>query len=203
MKPLWLASDPLLLASRSAVRRALLQSAGIPVRVEPASIDERAIEAQAGTQDPGETASLLARTKALAVAAKHPKYLVLGADQTLALGDRRFSKAADRAAARAHLLALRGRTHTLHSAIAMARDADVVFEHHAQARLTMRNFSDAFLDRYIDAAGDAVTASVGGYQLEGLGIQLFDRIEGDHSTVLGLPIMPLLQWLRAQGLLAS
>jgi septum formation protein len=178
MKPLWLAPDPLVLASGSAVRRALLESAGIPVRVEPAPIDERAIEARAGTQDPGETATLLARTKALAVAAKQPKYLVLGADQTLALGDRRFSKAADCAAARA-------------------------FEHRAQARLTMRNFSDTFLDCYIDTAGDAVTASVGGYQFEGLGIQLFDRIEGDHSTILGLPIMPLLQWLRARGLLAS
>lgn len=200
---LWLSPDPLVLASKSAARRALLEAAGIAVSVQPAAIDERALEAQAGPQSPRKAAAILARAKATAVAADHPGLFVLGADQTLALGERRFSKAADRGAARAQLLALRGKTHTLHSAIAVARGEQVLFEHVDSARLTMRDFSDAFLDRYIETVGDAVTASVGGYQLEGPGIQLFDRVEGDYSTILGLPLLPLLRWLRSQGLLAA
>ncbi len=200
---LWLGPDPLLLASKSAARRALLEAAGVAVRVRPAAIDERALEAQAGPTSPREAAFLLARAKATAVAAAHPGLFVLGADQTLALGERRFTKAADPDAAREQLLALRGKTHTLHSAIAVARGNEVVFEHADSAHLTMRDFSDAFLDRYIRTVGDAVTASVGGYQLEGPGIQLFDRVEGDYSTILGLPLLPLLRWLRSQGLLAA
>ena len=140
----------------------------------------------------GEIAALLAREKALAVAAQLPGRLVLGADQTLALGERRFSKPADRAAAREQLKLLRGQTHELHSAIALARDGVIVFEHREVARLTMRAFSDGFLEAYLDAAGAAVTASVGGYQLEKTGIQLFERIEGDHFIILGLPLLPLL-----------
>lgn len=200
---LWLSPDPLVLASKSTARRALLEAAGVAVRVRPAAINERALEAQAGPRNPSEAAALLARAKATAVAAAHPGLFVLGADQTLALGERRFSKAADRDGARAQLLALRGKTHTLHSAIAVARGNEVLFEHVDNARLTMRDFSDAFLDRYIETVGDAVTASVGGYQLEGPGIQLFDRVEGDYSTILGLPLLPLLRWLRSQGLLAA
>ena len=129
--------------------------------------------------------------------------LVLGADQTLALGVRRFSKAPDRAAAREQLRALRGRTHTLHSAVALMRAGTVLFEHVDTASLTMRDFSDDFLERYLDEAGAAATASVGGYQLEGLGIQLFERVAGDHFTVLGLPLIPLLDWLRRAGILAK
>jgi septum formation protein len=199
---LWLAAAPLVLASASAVRRQLLEAAGIPVEVRPASLDERAVEASAPSDNPSSVAALLAREKALRVTAKVPGRLVVGADQTLALGNRRFDKPADRPAARAQLLALAGRTHELHAAVAMARDGKVLFEHAAVARLTMRPLSDAFLDRYLDAAGPAVTASVGAYQLEALGVHLFERIEGDHFTILGLPLIPLLAYLRAEGSLA-
>jgi septum formation protein len=199
---MWLNPDPLVLASRSAIRRTVLESAGIPVEVAPADIDERAIEAQAGASDPAEVAALLARRKAEAAAAAKPGRLVLGADQTLALGARRFSKPASRAAARAQLEALRGRTHALHSAVAIVRDGHVLYQGGEVARLTMRPFSDAFLDAYLSAAGPAVTASVGGYQLERIGIHLFERIEGDHFTILGLPLLPLLAFLRQEGLVA-
>jgi septum formation protein len=201
--PLWRAARPLLLASKSVARRAMLEAAGVPVEIEPASIDERAIEARGGLNDAGAAAALLAREKAKAVAAGHPERVVIGADQTLALGELRFSKAADRKAARAQLVALRGQTHSLHSAVAVIRGGAIAFEHVDVARLTMRAFSDAFLENYLDAAGDAVTASVGGYQLEGLGVQLFERIEGDHFTILGLPLLPLLEWLRRSGLLTA
>ena len=199
--PLWRADRPLLLASKSAVRRAVLQAAGVPVEVEAADIDERAIESGAGLTDPSEVATLLARQKARAVSVKQPGRFVLGADQTLALGNRRFSKAADRAGARAQLQELRGTTHALHSAVTVLRDGKIAYEHVAAARLTMRAFSDEFLDSYLDVVGDAATASVGGYQLEGHGAQLFERVEGDHFTVLGLPLLPLLNWMREEGLL--
>jgi nucleoside triphosphate pyrophosphatase len=200
--PLWLA-DPLMLASKSASRRAVLESAGIPIDIEPADVDERAIEERAGFDDPGQVAALLAREKAKAVSAKHPDRMVLGADQTLALGKRRFSKAPNRAVAREQVAALRGNTHTLHSALAVMRGGVVLFETVDAAHLTMRNFSDAFLDSYLDAVGDKALSSVGGYQLEGMGIQLFERVEGDHFTVLGLPLLPLLGWLRQAGLLTT
>jgi len=199
----WLAEQRLVLASQSAVRRALLQGAGLAVDVHPADIDERGVEAAAGDIGPDEAAALLAREKARAVAARMPGRFVLGADQTLALGDRRFSKPADRSAARAHLLDMRGRTHSLHAAIAVARDGDVLFEHRDAAHLTMRDCSEAFLDEYLDAAGGAVCKSVGGYQLEGVGVQLFERIEGAYFTILGLPLLPLLDWLRRERLLRS
>jgi septum formation protein len=200
--PLWLADKPLVLASKSEVRRTLLVAAGIPIEVCPADIDERAIETKAGTGDPAAIAALLAREKALAISAAFPGRLVLGADQTLALGSRLFTKPADRAAARAQLMALRGQSHELHAAVALVRDGMVAFEHREVARLTMRSFSDGFLDDYLAAAGDAVRASVGCYQLEKLGVHLFERVEGDHFTILGLPLVSLLRELRREGSLA-
>ncbi|MEX1083321.1 MAG: Maf family protein [Xanthobacteraceae bacterium] len=201
--PLWLASDPLVLASRSAARRNLLAAAGIAVEVKPADIDERAIEAGASAAEPSAAAVLLARAKARAMAGQLPVRLVLGADQTLALGRQRFAKPADSNAAAAQLRALRGKTHALHSALAVVRDGTTLFEHNDSAQLTMRAFSDQFLDGYLDAAGNAVTASVGAYQLEGPGIQLFERIEGDYFTILGLPLLPLLNFLRHERYLAD
>jgi septum formation protein len=143
------------------------------------------------------------REKAKAVATRMPGRLVLGADQTLSLGKERFSKPGDRAAARAQLLKLRGKTHELSSGIAIVRDGVTLFEDCAVARLTMRNFSEGFLDGYLDATGASVTQSVGGYQLEKTGIQLFEAIEGDHFTILGMPLFLLLPFLRAQALLAE
>jgi septum formation protein len=196
---LWVAQEPLVLASKSASRRAVLAGAAIPVEVLPADIDERAIEARAGPKPPGEIALLLARAKACAVTVQRAGRLVLGADQTLALGDRLFTKPADLAAARDQLKSLRGRTHELHSAVVLARDGAVLFEQCEVARLTMRDFSDRFLEAYVETAGSAVTASVGGYQVEGAGIHLFERIDGDHFTILGLPLLGLLHYLRRAG----
>jgi len=201
--PLWLAGEPLVLASKSAIRQTLLRDAGVPVEVQPADIDERTIEQQRPARDAGELAALLAREKARTIAARLPGRLVLGADQTLALGERRFSKPGDRAGARAQLEALRGRTHELHSAVALMQESTIVFEHREVARLTMRAFSDSFLESYLDAMGPAVTASVGGYQLERIGIQLLERIEGEHFVILGLPLVALLQYLRQAGWLAA
>jgi septum formation protein len=201
--PFWLADEPLVLASKSTIRHAILRDAGIPVAVEPADIDERAIEQRSAKEDAGELAAVLACEKARTVAARFPGRLVLGADQTLALGERRFSKPADRAGARRQLAALRGQTHELHSAVALVRGSSVLFEHREVARLTMRSFSDQFLEAYLDAAGAAVTASVGGYQLEKVGIQLFEHIQGDHFTIIGLPLVPLLEYLRTAGWVAE
>jgi septum formation protein len=187
------------LASRSEVRHLILRQAGIPHIVAPADIDERQIEREA--TDGGEAASLLAREKALAVAARNPDAVVLGADQTLLLGQQRFSKPRNESAAREQLASLRGRTHELHSAVALARGKSLAFECRDVARLTMRAFSESFLQEYLELAGSAVTASVGGYQLERSGMQLFERIEGDYFTILGLPLLPLLQFLRREGLL--
>jgi septum formation protein len=201
--PLWLAAAPLVLASRSAVRRTLLEAAGIPVEICPADIDERGVEAVAPLQAPVAIAALLAREKAAVIAGRNRRRLVLGADQTLSLDGRRFTKPADRAAARAQLRALSGRTHELYSAIAFVQDGAVLFEYVGVARLTMRAVSDRFLDDYLDAVGDAATASVGAYQLEGLGIQLFERLDGDYFTVLGLPLTTALDFLRRHGCLAQ
>ncbi|MGB6550493.1 MAG: Maf family protein, partial [Xanthobacteraceae bacterium] len=185
--PLWLDGEPLVLASRSKARQSLLANAGIPIEVVPADLDERGLEAGINSTAPGAIAAHLARAKASAIAEALPGRLTLGADQVLALGVECFAKPADRAAARAQLRALCGRTHELHCAIAFVRDARVLFEYVGVARLAMRSFSERFLDLYLDAVGEAATASVGGYQLEGLGVQLFERVDGDYFTVLGLP----------------
>lgn len=201
--PLWLAEQPLVLASRSDVRGKILASAGLWFEIRPAQLDERAVEAQAGSPEPVPAARLLARAKAEEVARAHPGQLVLGADQTLARGVKRFTKPSDRATAAAQLRDLRGGSHELHSAMALVRDGKVVFEHADTARLTMRDFADDFIETYLDIIGDAALASVGAYQLEGIGIHLFERVEGDHFTILGLPLLPLLAWLREHGHLAG
>jgi septum formation protein len=201
--PLWLAAEPLLLASKSKVRRTLLAAAGIPVEVRAADLDERAVEASAPTHEPSAVAAVLAREKALVAGRTNLRRLVLGADQVLALDGRRFSKPPDRAAARAQLRAFSGRTHSLHSAVACVQNGAVIFAHVSVAQLTMRTLSDRFLEGYLDAAGDAATESVGAYQLEGLGSQLFERVDGDYFAVLGLPLLELLAFLRRHGCLAS
>jgi septum formation protein len=199
---IWLGSLPLVLASQSKARQMLLRNAGIDFEVVPADIDERAIQDKSGLAAPGQIAGLLAEQKALAVSRQKDRQFVIGADQTLALGNKIFNKPAGRAEARAQLKQLAGRRHELHSAVAVAIADKIKFECVAVAHMTMRSLSDEELDIYLDAAGEAVTTSVGAYQLEGLGVHLFKRIEGDHFTILGLPLLPLLDFLRYQGLLA-
>lgn len=197
--PLWLSAQPLVLASKSDVRGKMLAAAGLRVEIRPAQLDERAAEANAGTTEAAAVARYLARAKADAVARSLPGRLVLGADQTMARGTRRFSKPADRAQAAEQLRFLRGRTHELHSALALVRDGEVLFNCVDSARLTMRDVSDGFLENYLDMAGDTALASVGAYQLESIGIHLFERVDGDYFTILGLPLLPLLDFLRQNG----
>jgi septum formation protein len=198
---LWRGRSPLILASQSRARQALLTNAGINFEAVTAEIDERAVQQASGLSAPGEIASLLAREKALSISARLSGKFVIGADQTLALGERLFSKPAGRAQAAEQLRALAGHSHELHSAVAVARDGKILFEAAAIATMTMRRLGEAEIDAYLDEAGDAVTSSVGAYQLEGLGVHLFERIEGDHFTILGLPLLPLLAYLRSEGLL--
>jgi len=200
---LWLSPNALVLASKSESRRAMLIRAGLRVEADPADIDERALEDAARNRTSRDTARMLAAAKAADVSGRHPGRMVLGADSVLALGDERFHKPPDRAAARRQLLALRGRTHEIVSGFALVQDGGVVFEGVDVARLTMRDFSERFLDRYLDEAGDAVLGSVGAYQLERLGVHLFARIEGDFTTILGLPLLPVLAYLRVAGLVAD
>lgn len=198
---LWLAPQPLVLASRSDVRGKILAAAGLRFEIRPSAIDERA--AEAGVNDPAGVARHLAHAKASAVAAGLPGRVVLGADQTLARGAKRFTKPTDRKVASEQLQDLRGRTHELHSALALVRDGALLFSCVDTARLTMRNFSDNYLKNYLDLAGEAALKSVGGYQLEGIGIHLFERVEGDYFTILGLPLMPLLAYLRQNKFIDS
>jgi septum formation protein len=174
----------------------MLAAAGLRFDIRPSQIDERAVEDQSGVIDAAAVARHLARAKAEAVATSLPGRLILGADQTLALGAKRLRKSADRAEAAEQLRTLRGGTHELHSALALVRDEEMLFGCVDTARLTMRDFSDRFLDNYLDMAADTVMNSVGGYQLEGIGIHLFERVEGDYFTILGLPLLPLLGFLR-------
>lgn len=178
----------------------MLEGAGIPLEVAPADIDERALASGASASD---AAALLAREKATAVARTKPGRIVIGADQTLAAGNKQLHKPGNRSGAAEQLRMLRGRSHALHSAVAVVRDDEILFDHVAVAVLTMRDFSEDFLGRYLDAAGADVWQSVGVYQLEGKGSHLFDRVEGDHFTVLGLPLFPLLDFFRRKGLVAG
>lgn len=191
----------IVLASGSATRRTMLEQAGVTFVVDTAPVDERAVKdaMRAETDNPARVAEMLAELKATRVAARHPGTIVIGADQMLECERAWFDKPADRAAARAQLQALRDKTHRLVSAVVAVRDGQRLWHHTEQARLTMRRFSDAFLDQYLDKAGDAVLSSVGAYQLEGLGAQLFMAVDGDHFTILGLPLLALLDFLRENG----
>jgi septum formation protein len=198
---LWRGQEPLVLASQSKARQTLLANAGIEFESDPADIDERAIQVSSGLSSPGDIASLLAREKARIVSVRRPSRYVVGADQTLALGARIFNKPAGRAQAADQLRALAGHCHELHAAVAVAHDGKLLFEHVSIARMTMRRLADAEINSYLEEAGEAVTSSVGAYQLEGLGIHLFERIEGDHFTILGLPLLELLAFLLSERLL--
>jgi septum formation protein len=198
---LWRGTHPLILASQSRTRHALLANAGISLEAVPADIDERELQQNSGLSAPGEIAALLARRKAVSVSLQQPGRFVVGADQTLARGARLFAKPAGRAQAAEQLRALAGGSHELHSAVAVVHDGKILFEAVNIARMTMRQLGEREIDAYLDAAGEAVTTSVGAYQLEGLGVHLFERIEGDHFTILGLPLLPLLAFLRSERLL--
>lgn len=204
MPALWTQPEKLLLASTSATRLALLVSAGLPVETQASGIDERAVEeaAQDEALDPPALAQRLAAEKALAVSRRHPERIVLGADQVLDCEGVVFHKPEDRVAARAQLQHLAGRSHALHSAGALAIGGQVVESFVASARLIMRPLAADSIDLYLDLAGPDVLNSVGVYQLEGLGIHLFEDVVGDHSTILGLPLLPLLSALRRLGCLA-
>lgn len=198
---IWRGNKPLVLASQSRARKMLLANAGLSFEAIPADIDERGVQQASQLSSPGEIAKLLAREKAVWVSARKAGQYVIGADQTLALGKRLFNKPDGRAIAAEQLRMLAGQTHELHSAIAVALDGKIAFEAVAVARMTMRPLSGEEIRLYLDEAGEAVTTSVGAYQLEGLGVHLFERIEGDHFTILGLPLLPLLDFLRRERLI--
>ncbi|SDB64723.1 Maf family protein [Belnapia rosea] len=194
---------PVILATASPARRAVLAAAGLRFEAEAAAVDEAAIKegAQAEGIPAGEAAMLLAEAKAARIARRHPGALVIGADQMLVCEGRWFDKPPDMATAQAQLLALRGRPHELMTAMVCWRGGQRIWQHLARPRLVMREFSEAFLDAYLAAEGEAVLGSVGAYRLEGPGIQLFASVEGEHSAILGLPLLPLLGFLRQHGLL--
>jgi septum formation protein len=196
---IWRGVQPLILASQSRVRHTLLANAGIECEAIPAAVDERAIQKKSGLTRPAEVAMLLALEKARAVASRHPDRIVLGADQTLALGERLFDKPAGRGEAAAQLRALSGNTHELHSAFALIDHGEVLDQKVSPARMTMRPLTDHAIEKYLDVAGAAVTTSVGAYQLEALGVHLFERVDADHFTILGLPLLLLLPILRDKG----
>lgn len=193
--------ETVVLASASPFRRKMLEDAGVAVETARPGIDERAVEAavEGSGITPEELAAILAEAKALDVSERMPGRLVVGADQTLSLGDEVLHKARDMEEARRRLLALSGRTHQLNSAAVLARDGQVLWRHVGVARLTMRPLDPAFVGRHLSQVGDKVLGSVGAYQIEGEGIQLFERIEGDHFTIVGLPLLPLLAKLRELG----
>jgi septum formation protein len=203
MMSLWQDGQPLVLASRSMSRRQMLEAAGIPIEICIPDVDERAVEMAAGTPSPPDAAVLLAREKAKAVSRLMPGRIVAGADQTLAFESRRLNKPDDLVRAREQLAMLAGKTHYLHSAIALVQDERILFDAVDTASLTLRRLSGSFLDRYLDATGEAVLSSVGAYQLEKAGIHLFERIDGNYFTILGLPLLPLLDFLRRNGNLAA
>jgi septum formation protein len=191
----------IVLASASPARATMLRAAGVVFHVAPARVDEESVRAalEAEGAPARDVAEALAELKALRGSASAPGALVIGADQTLELAGRRFDKPASRAEAADQLRALRGRRHVLHSAAVVALNGAAIWRASGRAALTVRPFSDAFLETYLDVAGEAVLGCVGGYQVEGLGAQIFARIEGDHFTIMGLPLLDLLGFLRARG----
>lgn len=196
----------IILASTSASRAKLLAAAGIEARKEPPDVDEKAVRMvleETGDVAPADVAEVLARAKAEAVSDRFPAAIVIGADQVLALEDRLFEKPENLEAARRALLELRGKTHYLHACVAVARGGDTLWAHTETAAMTMRDFSPEFVGRYLAEAGDSVLQSVGGYQLEALGVHLFEAIDGDFFTILGLPLLPLLAFLRDRGAVAG
>ena len=204
LPPLWRGDGPLILASKSQSRQALLLAAGLGAKSVAAEIDERALEdrylAAGGSLE--DLAAELAQAKALAVSANRPDAYCIGADQTLTLGDRIFHKSRDLAEGAQTLAALSGQTHRLTSAYCVARGGQVLVVHRDHADLLMRALDPSEISRYLERAGPSVLSSVGVYQGEGIGIHLFERIEGDHSVVLGLPMMSLLAWLRRENLIS-
>jgi septum formation protein len=193
------------LASASSTRADMLRRAGIAHSIDPARVDEdeikRGMRASGATS--AELAETLAELKGRKISSRHGGALVIGADQVLNCQGRWFDKPVDRAQARAQLLELRGKMHELISCVCVLRDGQRLWHHVGRARLTMRPFSEDFLDDYLDHAGDAVMHSVGAYQFEGLGAQLFSRIDGDYFTILGLPLLPLLDFLRNHGVVRA
>jgi len=204
LPPLWRGAGPLVLASRSESRRALLSAAGLDAGCVAPEVDERALEDGylAGGGSLESVAIELARAKALAVSAKRPDAYCIGADQTLTLEGRILHKSRDLAQAAQTLAALSGKTHRLTSAFCVARAGQALIVHRDHADLQMRALDPGEISRYLERAGTGVLSSVGVYQGEGLGIHLFERIEGDHSVVLGLPMLSLLAWLRRENLIA-
>ena len=198
----WRGQLPLILASESRARQTLLANSGIDFEAVPANIDERAVQQDSGLTSPGDIAALLAREKARMVSIDKPGRFVVGADQTLSLGTKFFSKPVGRIQAAEQLSALAGRTHKLHSAAAVAREGKILFDAVSVADMTMRRLSQPQIEAYLNDAGETVTSSVGAYQLERLGVHLFQYIEGDHFTILGLPLLQLLEFLRSERLLA-
>jgi septum formation protein len=194
----------LILASQSRFRAGLLAAAGVALETMAAHVDEAEVKeaARAEGASADETALLLASLKAERIARRHPEALVIGADQMLVCEGAWFDKPPDMAAARAQLLALRGRAHTLVTAVLCQRGGQRLWQHVAKPKLVMRDFSEAFLDQYLALEGEVLTTTVGAYRVEGPGLQLFDRIEGEHSEIVGLPMLALLGFLRQHGVLA-
>jgi septum formation protein len=194
----------LILASQSSSRRAMLTSAGVPFTAMVAGVDEDAVKASLAALSGRDLADALAELKAVKLSLRHPDALVLGCDSTVTAPDGRLiDKTASREEAAAQLRSFAGATHRLSSAAVVAQNGQPIWRHVDTAKLTMRNFSDAYLESYLDAEWPAIGGCVGGYRIEGLGAQLFTKIEGSHFTILGLPLLPLLDWLRARGVMAA
>ncbi len=195
---LWRLPDPIILASTSETRKSVLRSVGIPFEAVSPDVDERQIESglQALMKQPSEIALTLARAKSSEVSKKFARRWVIAADQTLSCDGHQFHKPTSRDQAAEQLSKLSGKTHYLHSAVVCVADSKIEFEHIETACLSMRQLSSSFISRYLDVCGESVTRSVGGYRIEGFGAHLFEEIEGDHTTILGFPILPVLRFFR-------